>query len=515
MKRWGVVVACGIAAACGSAPNDDAATADDQEVKERMALFGDDRVGDALKNNLTKVPATFQDFEALFSVGRKCAREDSKEIFVVEESNSRVSGTVVKTTGLLPRAVITGCNTDRANPDSVKKSFELMAALVSNPDSPGAKSGDAMVFTPLEVMALDRRTGTYNFYVFESNGAGKPGTITRLIRDAKTSVTKSFRLAPGGKVQKATEAEKRCFSCHVNGGPIMNEIGQPWTNWVSTRSTLPKGSFTGETLSVVSEAAPISMTHDRSSLANDLEQIMRAGIRVWINGDTPTTGFGLMTLEGSAPGGLPLLLKSSFCQTELNYLSAADIVPLELFVDPQAAIGSGIAAPSPYASEVFPTLLPIRSEHDRRIEMYLLKSGYLTVNTVAALRVVDDEKDIFSDARCKLYDKALANLPTDKAAIDAHVRKVVVDAVKAKQLGTVSAAREAYLLALLDAATAADKLSSARTAYHADLKARFDKAAALLTTASGRTTLKARVTAKKAAAKAMFPDAANPMPILE
>lgn len=515
MKRWGVISVCAIAAACGSAPDDDAATADDQEVKERMALFGDDRVGDALKNNLTKVPATFQDYEALFSVGRKCAREDSKEIFVVEESNSRAGGTVVTTTNLLPRAVVTGCNTDRANPDSIKKSFELMTALISSPDAPGAKKGDAMVFTPLEVMALDRRTGTYNFYVFETNGAGKPGTITRFIRDAKTSATKSFRLAPGGKVEKKTETEKRCFSCHVNGGPIMNEIGQPWTNWVSTRSTLPKGTFTGETLAVVSESAPISMSHDRSSLANDLEQIMRAGIRVWINGDTPTTGFGLMTLEGSAPGGLPLLLKSSFCQTELNYLSAADTVPLEMFVDPSAAIGSGIAAPAPYPSEIFPTLLPIRSEHDRRIEMYLLKSGYLTVNTVAAIRLVDDEHDIFSGARCKLYDQALTNLPTDKAKVDAHLRTVVSNALKAKALGTVSAARDAYLAKLLDPAATADALSTARTAYYADLKSRFDKAAAQLTTATGRTKLKSRVTATKAAAKAMFPDAANPLPILE
>ena len=65
MKRW-LLAICAFAAACGSAADDDSATADDQEVKERMALFGDDRVGDALKNNLTKVPATFQDFEALF-----------------------------------------------------------------------------------------------------------------------------------------------------------------------------------------------------------------------------------------------------------------------------------------------------------------------------------------------------------------------------------------------------------------------------------------------------------------
>ena len=511
--KLAVLTAIGaVAAACGSAPADDAATADDQEVKERMALFGDDRVGDALKNNLEKVPGTFQEFEALFSVGRKCVREDSKEIFVVEESNSRAGGTVVKTSGLLPRAVVTGCNTDRANPDSVKKSFELMAALISSPD--GSKT-DPMVFTPLEVVALDRRTGTYNFYVFDTNGAGKAGTITRLIRDPKTFATRSFRLAPAGRVEKKTEPTKRCFSCHVNGGPLMNEIGQPWTNWVSQRSTLPKGSFTGETLSIVSEAAPISTTHNRSSLANDLEQIMRASIRVWINGDTPTTGFGLMTLEGSAPGGLPLLLKSSFCQTELNYQSAADVVPLELFVDAQAAIGAGIFPPSPYASEVFPMLLPIRSEHDRRVEVYLQKSGFLAVNTVAALRVVDDEHDIFSDVRCKLYDKTLTALPTDKTKVDAHVRSVVLDAVKAKLLGTVSAAREAYLLKLLDAATTPDALATARTAYFTDLKSRFDKSAALLNTASGRTTLKSRVTAKKAAAKAMFPDAANPLPILE
>jgi len=509
-----VVSIAAFAAACGGAPDEDAQSGDEQEVKERNSLFGEDRVGDALRTHLDLVPGTFQQYEQLFKVGRACAREDSKEIFVVEESQSRATGEQ-KPSGLLPRAVVTGCNTDRANPDSVKNSFNLMAALVSSPDVPGASKGDPMVFSPLEVMALDRRTGTYNFYVFESNGPNRPGTITRVMRDAITGATKEIKLAPAAKVVKAASKTKRCFSCHVNGGPLMNEMQNPWSNWVSTRKTLPKGTFGGETFSVVSEAAPIDASHSRSSLANDLEQIMKAGIRVWINGDSPTTGFGLMTLEGSMPGGMPLLLKSVFCETELNYASSNDVVPLELFVDPASSIGSGILVPPAYASDPFPFQLPIRSEHDKRIEVYLQKIGVLTPRTVSAVRVIDDEHDVFSSARCALHADVVKGLPTDKTQIDAHVRTVIAQKLAAKSWPSMSAARVDYVGKLVDAKVTDATVTTARTAYFVDLKARFDKSAAQLDTASGRTKLKTRVTTTKQSAKTMFPEAANPLPILE
>src|SRR5262245_57739170 len=152
-----------LTAACG----DGLGTSVD-DVAETRRLFGDDRVGDALRNRPSKVPGTFAQVEALFGIGRKCARGDSKEIFVVEERQTRANGEQTPSEeGLMPRAVVTGCST---SPDSRAESYSLMVALVSSPDAPHAGDGDPMLLTSVEVMALDRKTGLYNFYVFESNG---------------------------------------------------------------------------------------------------------------------------------------------------------------------------------------------------------------------------------------------------------------------------------------------------------------------------------------------------------
>ena len=504
-------------AACGGADPDAGDTGDEQDVLEKKQLFGDDRVADALRDHPELVPASFQDYEKLFKVGRQCAREDSKEIFVVEEPSSRADGEQTKTNGLLPRAVVSGCNTDRTNPDSVKTSFELFAALISSPKAPGAATGDPMLFTPLEVMALDRFSGTYNFYVFTPNAAGKPGTIVRVLREPKTNTPIKFERGPDGKSKSSTAKTNPCFSCHVNGGPIMNEMARPWTNWVSVLKTLPKEQLKGETLAIAAEAAPIG-DHSRSSFANDLEQIMKASIRAWVNGSSPTTGFGLMTLEGSTPGGIPLLLRSSFCQTELNYVSSSDTVPLELFVDPDAAAGSGLLAPPPIPGKLFPFQLPVRSEHDKRVEKYMQKMGFLSLRTVAALRLIDDEHDIFSKVRCDLHAE-LVKQTFDRAKpgdVDAAIRKLVAAKVTAKALGTMSADRTAYLAALVDTAKTDAAVATLKTVYLTkDLTPRITKATALLNDAKGQATLTARLTANKTAAKGMFPGASNPLPVLE
>jgi hypothetical protein len=510
------LVALGSAAACGGA--DDATAEDDEaEVQERKSLFGDDRVGRALLRKLDKVPSTFQEYEKLFKVGRECAREDSKEIFVVEESTSREGGQQEQRDHLLPRAVVTGCNTgDRSDSNTLINSFGLMTALIS---TWSGNPRDPMVYQPLEVMALDERTGTYNFYVFSPTAPGKPGTVKRVMRQPDGQVLE-IRLE-GKRAKKVVSQDKQCFNCHVNGGPLMNEMSRPWTNWVSVLKTLPKEQLEGETASIVDEAAPMSGGHTRSSFANDLEQTMKAAVRVWINGipDKPSTGFGLMTLEGSAPGGIPLMLKSVFCETELNYLSSSDTVPTELFVDRDVTAGAQLVEPPSIPGQVFPFQLPVRSEHDKRMEKYLQKSRFLTPRTVAAVRLVDDERDIFSRARCDLHaEVAKATFSKDKPEeVDAKVREVLAAKLKAKAFGALSPAREVLMTKLVDPAKFDDAaVQQAREEYFAkDLRPRWEKATAQLQTAAGKKALEARASAAKTAARAMFPGRANPLPVLE
>lgn len=496
---------------CGA---EDPMVGDEDDIKETQTIFGDDRVGAALKSNAKGVPGSFPDFEKLLKVGRSCARTDSKEIFVVEEDSTRASGATMEVMELLPRTVVTGCNTDKTNPESVRTSFNLMAALVSSPDAPGAAKNDPMVLTPVEVMALDDKTGLYNFYVFESNGAGKTGTVTRIQRQPDGSI-REFRKEPGKALKTSTNADKRCFNCHVNGGPIMNEMTEPWTNWVSTHKQLPESKLAGETLSIVSEAAAPHGEHTRSSLANDLEQTMRAAIRTWVTGvpTAPGSGHGPETITGVQPGGLAGLLKSTFCETELNFASAFDTIPLELFLDPSAVSGGSYARLPADPTDLFPILLPVRSEMDKRIELFLQKTGYLSARTIAAVRAVDDVNDVFSAARCGLYPDVIKGLPTAPADVDARVRKVIGDRLKAKLVP--AGARATYIAKLIDPAVDDATVKQAKIVYLADAAKAFSTATALMDTTAGRKQLKARVKARKAAAQAMFPNPANPLPVLD
>lgn len=512
------IIVATMAGACSSADGENAASDDEAEIQERKTLFGEDRVGRALLKHLDQIPSNFQDYEKLFKVGRECAREDSKEIFVVEESSSRLGGQQDLRDHLLPRAVITGCNTgDRSDSNTLVNSFNLMTALISSWSTNDPR--DPMVFSPLEVMALDEKTGTYNFYVFEPTSPGKPGTVTRVMRKPDGQVIE-IKLA-GKKTKTQNAADKRCFNCHVNGGPLMNEMSRPWTNWVSVLKTLPKEQLSGETAKIVDEAAPVSGTHSRSSFANDLEQIMKSAIRVWNNGlpDKPGTGFGAMTLDGATPGGIPHMLESVFCQTELNYLSSADTVPTEMFLDRDATAGAQLVEPPSIPGQVFPFQLPVRSEQDKRMEKFLQKSGFLTPRTVAAIRLVDDEHDIFSKVRCDLHAEVTkAAFTKDKPAdVDAKVREVLNAKLKAKAFGTLSASREALLTKLLDPTKYDDaEVQAAREDYFAkDLRPRWEKATAQLETDAGKKALKARLDQAHASARAMFPGNKNPMPVLE
>lgn len=497
---------------------DETETGDEQNVAETKSLFGDDRVADVLAKDLTKVPRNWQEFEKLFGVGRECKRQDTKEVFVVEESSSRASGMTEETDALMPRAVITGCNTgDMPNGGEPHyQSFSLMAALFSSPDVPNASKGDPMVFDRVEVMALDRTTGLYNFYVMTPSADPKaPGILQRIQLRPDNSVYVYTKDPAKKKVSAKKSADRLCNNCHVNMGPLMNEMKEPWTNWVSTHKTLPEAAskLTGETRSVVSEAASIDGSHGRLSFANDLEKILGAGIRVWNEGTTanPKLGFAQATLDGDQPGGVKKLLKSSFCETELQYASAFSTVPLELFVDPGAVAGGSFQSPMSYSTDVFPLLMPVRSEMDKRIELSLVKRKVVSQKTTIAIRLVDDLMDVFSKARCDLYEPATKSLPTDPTKIDAHLRTFLSERIDA--LYRPGTPRE-YARSLLDDKATPDATKTARVAYLKTMADVLAADAAKLQTIEGRDQLKSRAQLRKDSARALFPGDANPMPII-
>jgi hypothetical protein len=501
--------------ACGSV--DDGAAGSDSAVIENVELFGNDRIGQLLRADPSHAPSTYEELEQLFKIGRACARKDTKEIFVVEERGTRDDTGSTMGGSPLPRTVTTGCNPDPQNAENIKFSYSLMNALVSstrNGPAPDPAHGDTIVPTPLEVIAFDDTTGLFNYYKFFASKPGERPTIMRVERTPQDEIF-DIILFPGDSTPVRQPAvttngtpTRRCFGCHINGGPIMNELEDPWTNWVSfRRQTLDLASFTARTKELVSEAVGID---GRSSFAKGLEDPLKAGMRTFVNGipGKDGTGIGNAILQGRSPGGVPRLLRSVFCETELNYKTAFDEVPYEVFFDP-AVFGASLpikARVNP--ADPLPHLMPTRSEMDKRLENFLQRTRILSANTILAARLLDEENDVFSAARCGVYGDAVKDLPANTADVDAHVRAAVAKAATAIAQGP----RRTLLDKLVDPAASADDVSTAKAAYTADISDRFAQKTKLLDTEEGRSQLRAEVDRRKRAAVAMFPPPASPLP---
>jgi hypothetical protein len=521
MQRLGLLFALGIAAvtavAC-SAPAEEEGESGEAAVITEGAFYGNDRVGAVLKGHPEKVPATFDAFETTFGVGRACQRKDSKEIFVVEESETRLEGGSTATK-LMPRAVITGCNTgDLSDPASVTRSYGLFAALISDPQMHESEKGDTMRMWPLEVMALDETTGLYNFYVFEPAVTpddpwavlppSTPGQVTRIHREVDKVLEQ--HLEKGKPVTDAAppaQGSKRCFACHVNGAPLMNEMRDPWTNWVSFKKALPASTLWETTKSLVSEAVPDSKS-GRSSLANDLEPIMRTAIQSYVFGTTKTNGWAHATVRGEQPGGVKKMLESVFCETELNYVTASQSLPLEIWVDPDTIIGTDITPPPSFGDDTLPFEFPIRSAFDQQTESWLTENRYLSAPVVTAIRLLDDENDIFASARCNVLPEIVKDLPTDPAKVLAKIRTVLTAKLATLSFKTTQPKRAAYIKALLGAKPPEDD-APVQTEYLTERVARF--------TAADKTdkAVSTKEAFRKKSAVAKFSGRSNPLPVLE
>jgi hypothetical protein len=507
-----------LAAGCSSAPDDAAAASanlDTQDPATELAeldkVLGNDRVGRAFHANVASISSKLPDVENLFGIGRACNNPASKEIFIVEEKSTRFGGRQQDTLDLLPRAVIGGCN---QNPlvSSHLGSFELMVAAVSDKSYP---LDDPFSIEPVEAMALDETTGLFNFYIIERPEPLHPhdrATVTRFERRADGQIMRLQKVANRPATIEVS-SNRRCFDCHVNGGPVMNELTQPWSGWVSSAGLYSRPSVSGTTRELVSEARPFNREHNRSSLANDLEKITREAIQTWIEGlpTRPGSGLGPQTLSGAQPGGASALLKSVFCQTELNFASAFDTVPLPMFVD--EFVGNFAALEPPINSiqnPHFPVRLPVRSEVDKRIEVFLQKKGLITPDTVLAARLVDDEHDVFSTKRCGLYP-AVVSAIAGGATPEAASRAAIATSLTAGN----PTPREKLIAAILDPNTTDDARSKAESDYIADLTTRYQADIAKVESPEGLKELDDRLAERQRAAFDMFPSTANVLPRLE
>jgi hypothetical protein len=490
------------------------------EAQELESILGDDRVADYLRAHPSAIPNHFDKVEAAYGIGRQCNRTDSKEIWVAEEKDTRITGAQVEMPDLMPRLAIGGCQQQLGD---LKQTFSLMVAMVSDPNR---AVDDAIPNQPVEFMTLDNKTGLFNFYVLEPGATEETNaTVSRFIRLADGTVQKWTKVA-GKAATKEDFPQGKCFNCHVHGGPIMNELTEPWTNWVSQHHQLSR-PMSGNTHTLVSEARPFPGDQQtRSTIAQDLERVTRASIAMWVEGipGVAGSGIGQQTLDGKQPGGVSKLLESVFCESEVNYASvlAPDAVPTPLMLDQKIADLAGLQPAVPPFSGADWTLLPVRSETDQRIEAFLIKRGILKLDTAMAVRAFDDQHDIFSAKRCSLHADATARLASGDTTVDAAVRASILASLDADDAAraaghpsTTTAPQRAYLRALLDDTTTSDARDAAEQAYVADVTERFQAEAAKLESPEGLAELSQRWKDRQASARAMFPRAENPLPLTD
>jgi hypothetical protein len=210
---------------------------------------------------------------------------------------------------------------------------------------------------------------------------------------------------------------------------------------------------------------------------------------------------------------MPKLLESVFCQSTVNYASAFDTVPLGLFSDGTAASLAALQAPIGVAASTDWTLLPVRAEVDKRIEVYLEKSNALRPDTVMAVRLLDDSHEVFSPKRCSLHASVTARLAgaAARVSVDDAVRAVVTESLDGDT--TLDAVQKDYIRALVDPSTPPDVRDSTESAYISDLTARVAAETAKLQTDAGREELHQRWLERQAQARALYATAANPLPI--
>lgn len=443
---------------------------------ERALLLGDDRVADTFVAVWPALPRSLEEVETLLGVGRSCNRPLTREVFTVEEPQTRQGGENIATPAWVPRFVITGCS------ETIAERAELFVVAVAAPEL--AEASDPLARTHVELMARDRTTALFNFY--ELSFEGETPTLRRTVRHLGKVLERSRRIDEPLVEAEVTDAH--CFSCHVQGAPLMLELSSPWAGWISEVSPQARRVYAGSTESLIEES--IVGLDGVGSRAYDLQgTIERAMERLVDQGLAPTSD-GLLDRSE---------LRALLCETELNF----EPRPLALFVDPDVLDGTVASVAIPTTLDL-PRLVPVRSRIDRQMERSLVADGALRQSTALALRVFDDAHDIFSERRCALVDELPAEVPVD--TLDASLRDLL-----SSRLGELEPAAGTYVETLLEVPPP-PTLAAARHAYLETLVARLQAASTALESEEGRQALQARAAARVAAARAMFPGPSAPLP---
>ncbi|HWB77621.1 MAG TPA: hypothetical protein VG755_21795 [Nannocystaceae bacterium] len=248
--------------------------------------------------------------------------------------------------------------------------------------------------TFVEMQALDRASGLYNFWVF--NGS-------------------SFTFQ--GNSLQAAAGTISCGGCHRDGGVLMKELDDPWIHWESAGNPLPGVDALF--------AAHAPMFGERGN-GKELEQIVRTG-------NDAIVSARIDAQSNAKTGNVATLLRPLFCAEQVNLDTAGRevdgpvaAIPADLLLDPRWGISDGVTIdPAAYEAAVtaagqvvpgvngrvdteFKLVFPERAGFDDAYLQALVARGIIDEDFLLDVLAVDFTRPLFSDARCGLLTFAPA-----------------------------------------------------------------------------------------------------------
>ncbi len=309
--------------------------------------------------------------------------------------------------------------------------------------------------TFVEMQALDRNTGLYDFWVFTGG-----------------------RFQFKGNSLAAAAGTSDCGRCHRDGGVLMKELDDPWLHWESADNPLP-----GADAMFAAHGAMLGQRGD----GRELEALVRVGNDAIVA--------ARIDAQIKPTGNLATLLRPLFCSEQINLDAAGSTIdgpvsaiPADALLDPLWEMTTGVAidpaaddAAVQAAGQVIPGIsgrvdtefkfaFPERAGFDTAYVRALITRGIIDEAFALDVLAIDFTRPLFSDARCGL----LASTPTSGSATPSGLREGFVAALEATSPAAGTPAAE-FLAHLVDT----DDTASHRTrvaAFAAACDAREDRA---------------------------------------
>ncbi len=305
-----------------------------------------------------------------------------------------------------PRLVSTVCsdNLSKASRFFISASFEKANRF-------GAGTGEIDT-QALELFAWDKAEKRYVFYTIESTGF-----------DDEVEV----EIEPERCMQcHTTPADLSAFGTLTNNQtmpalPIMNELVQPWSHWVSEPS-FPNHGFGNIPTEITSKPSYTEIVTDFPGTANQLEKIIRAGQKKVVSARA-----SLRRNPADLDQTLSLL-RPLFCDEQINYIAEdfdSGFYHHSALVDPgipklfrsvksgwpwtwanQERMRISTNAGTPVA------MIPVRGEADIAMESRLVSSGVISALDALQIRALDWQNPVLSEFRCNLFKKAVESFET-------------------------------------------------------------------------------------------------------